>query len=116
MKRLTSWLAVGVCAVLLGFAFTPKAIAQDTSEQSSFNLTQPLDVGGTVLQPGDYQIKVVPLSGNRDMLQVTNADGTKVITTLLSIPHSEGPSGVQIRPPPDTQDLVCAKHTGPRRP
>jgi hypothetical protein len=96
MKRLTSWLVVGMCAALLGFAFAPKANAQGTVEQSSFTLTEPLDVGGTILQPGDYQIKVVLLQGNRNMLRVMNADGTQLITTVLSIPHQEGPGAVQV--------------------
>jgi hypothetical protein len=59
-------------------------------------LTEPLDVGGTILQPGDYQIKVVRLQGNRNILRVTNADGTELLATVLSIPHPEGPGGVQI--------------------
>ncbi len=96
MKRLTSWLVAGMCAALLGFVFAPKATAQGTVEQSSFTLTEPLDVGGTVLQPGDYQIKVVLLQGNRNMLRVMNADGTQLIATVLSIPHQEGPGAVQI--------------------
>ena len=96
MKKVTSWLAVGVCTAVLGFALAPKASAQGTVEQSSFTLTEPLDVGGTVLQPGSYQINVVLLQGNRNMLRVMNADGTHLITTVLSIPHQERPDAEQI--------------------
>lgn len=96
MKRLGSWLVVGMCAALLGLALAPKANAQGTVEQSSFNLTEPLDIGGTILQPGDYQIKVVLLQGNRNLLRVVNADGTKVLGTVLSVPHQEGPGAVKI--------------------
>ena len=96
MKRLMSWLVVGACAILLGLILTRNVNGQGPVENASFTLTEPLDVGSTILQPGDYQIKVVLLQGNRDLLQVTNADGTKIIATLLSIPHPEGPGGVQI--------------------
>jgi hypothetical protein len=96
MNKLTSWLAVAVCTVALGFALAPPAKAQGTVEQSSFTLTEPLDVGGTVLQPGTYQIKVVLLQGNRNMLRVMNADGTQLITTVLSIPHQEAPGAEQV--------------------
>ena len=96
MKRRTIWLGVGICAVLLGFVFTANVNGQGTVENAPFTLTEPLDVGGTILQPGDYRIKVVPLQGNRNLLQVTNADGTHIFATLLSIPHAEGPGGVQI--------------------
>ena len=76
MKRLTSCLAVGICVVLLGFVFTANASGQGTVEKASFTLTEPLDVGGTILQPGDYQITVVRLQGDRNMLRVTNPNGT----------------------------------------
>jgi len=85
-----------MCVALLGFAFTPKANAQGTVEKANFTLTEQLDVGGTILQPGDYQIRVVRLQGNRNMLRVLTGDGTKLLTTVLSIPHPEGPGGVQI--------------------
>lgn len=98
MKRLTSWLAASFCAALVGSFLTANANAQGgpKNEQANFTLTEPLDVGGTILQPGTYQIAVVRLEGNRNMLRVSNADGTKLLTTVLSIPHPEGPGSVQI--------------------
>jgi hypothetical protein len=95
MTKVTSWLAVAMCTLLLGVVFTATANGQ-TNEKAYFNLTEPLDVGGTILQPGDYQIKVIPLRSNRNLLQVTSADKAKLFATLLSIPHAEGPGGVQI--------------------
>jgi len=96
MKSLTSWLAVGLCIVLLGFVAATTASAQNTDERAFFNLTEPLDVGGTILQPGNYKIRVVPQRWDRNLLQVWSADETKLFTTLLSVPHPEGPTGVQI--------------------
>jgi len=99
MKRRTSCLAIGLCTVLLGVALATTANAQSmggTHEQGLINLTEPLDVGGTVLQPGDYNIIVVPGRLNRNMLQVWNADATELLTTLLSVPHVEGPSEVRV--------------------
>jgi hypothetical protein len=95
MKRFASWFAVAVCTLVLGVVVTGNASAQ-TVEKSFFVLTEPLDVGGTILQPGDYQIKVIPLQSNRNLLQVTGADKTKIYATLLSIPHAEGPGGVKV--------------------
>jgi len=96
MKGVTSWLVAGMCTAVLGLAVAPAANAQGTVEQSSFTLTEPLDVGGTILQPGDYQIKVVLGQGNRNLLRVMNADGTQLLCTVLSIPHPEGPGAVKI--------------------
>lgn len=96
MKRVTSWLAVTMGVAVLGFALAPNVNGQGTVEQSTFTLTEPLDVGGTILQPGDYQIKVVLLQAHRNLLQLTSADGTKQLATVLSIPHPEGPGAAQV--------------------
>jgi hypothetical protein len=87
MKKLMSCLAVGAFATLLGVASAPVASAQSEPQQSTIVLTEPLDVGTVTLQPGTYLIKVVLIDSNRDMLQVTNTDQTKVFTTVLSRPH-----------------------------
>ncbi len=96
MKKLTSWLTMGLFAVLLGVVVTVNANAQETGEDAVFTLTEPLDVGGTILQPGSYQIKVVPLHWNRDLLQVRSADLMKLHANVLTVPHQEGPEGVQV--------------------
>jgi len=99
MKTRTSWLAVGLGAVLLGGALTTTAIAEtpgETSEQGFLQVTAPLDVGGTILQPGDYNISVIPGRWDRNILQVWNTDRSELFTTILTVPHKEGPTGVQV--------------------
>ncbi len=96
MKRLMSCLAVGMCTALLGGALTVSAGGLSTPETGLLNVTEKLDVGGTILEPGEYQIKVVPSRLDRNLLQVTSTDGRKLFATLLSVPHTEGPAGQQI--------------------
>lgn len=96
MKRLMSCLAVGMCSALLGGALTVSAGGLSTPETGLLNVTEKLDVGGTILEPGEYQIKVVPSRLDRNLLQVTSTDGRKLFATLLSVPHTEGPAGQQI--------------------
>lgn len=96
MRKLTSCLVVGLCAVLFGFVFTADANGQGTPEKSFFTVTEPLDVGGTILQPGEYQIKVIPLLGNRNLLQIKSADASTLFATLLSVPHTEVPGAVRV--------------------
>ena len=91
MKRLASLLIVGLCVALCGVVFSPDAVAQGIREKSLFTVTEPLDVGGTILQPGEYKIKVIPRTANRNMLQVRSADSETLFATLLSIPHTEAP-------------------------
>jgi hypothetical protein len=86
MKKLLSCLALGTFVTLLGVASAP-AYAQGDRENSTFNVTEPIDVGGFVLPPGTYLIKVVLLSSNRNMIQVTNEDQSKVFASVLATPH-----------------------------
>jgi hypothetical protein len=87
MKKLMTCLALGTFATLLGIVSAPVAYAQSDKENSTFTVTEPLDVGGFTLQPGTYLIKVVMLASDRNSIQVTNVEQTKVFATVLSTPH-----------------------------
>jgi hypothetical protein len=82
-----TFLALGTFATLLGVVSAPVANAQSDRENSTFTITEPVDVGGFTLQPGTYLIKVVMLASNRNMIQVTNEDQTKVFASVLATPH-----------------------------
>ena len=87
MKNLMRGLALGAFAAFLVAAYASRATAQIETEKTLFTLTDPMDVGGTVLEPGTYRIKVVELSFNRNLVQVTNVAGTKVVAAVLATPH-----------------------------
>lgn len=87
MKKLMKRLAIGTSALLLGAAATPVAYAQSERENSTFTTTEVIDVGGFTLQPGTYLIKVVMLASNRNTIQVTNVEQTKVFANVLATPH-----------------------------
>jgi hypothetical protein len=82
MKSSTRFLVTGVLALLVCVS----AIAQ-TPEASPLPVTEPLDVGGTILQPGNYLIRVAPTRSDRDTIQVLSADGKEVLVTVRSVPH-----------------------------
>ena len=88
MKKLKTLIALGAFATLLGVASAPVASAQGEFENSTFTVTEPVDVGGFTLQPGTYLIKVVLLSSNRNMIQVTNEAQSKVFASVLATPHA----------------------------
>jgi hypothetical protein len=94
MRAVTRLLALTACVVIFGMVAAPNAMAT-IPEGSYLRLAQPLDVGGTILQPGVYVIKVLPSIGNRNLLQVTNEDQSKVFATVLSIPHAIGATNDQ---------------------
>lgn len=87
MKNLMRGLALGTLAAFLGVAYTPAATAQINTEKSLFTLAEPMDVGGFVLEPGTYRIKVVELDSDRNVVQVTNETGSRVFATVLATPH-----------------------------
>src|SRR5262249_4252343 len=80
--RTAAALAVAVC-----LAPAVPAHAQIEREKSVFVLEQPMEIGAYVVPPGSYMIKVVKLSYNRNVVQVTTPDGRKVVASALATPH-----------------------------
>lgn len=89
MRSFNKLLALASMVLALG-AFTVPAAFAAPSESSPIHLSTPLDVGGTILEPGDYVIHVLPSDANSNLLRVTSPDGSEVFTTVLSIPHARG--------------------------
>jgi len=87
MKTLTRLLLMSALIFVIGVISAPNAIAQ-IAETSFLRVAEPLDVGGTVLEPGTYVIRVLPGYTNRNLLQITNEDRSKIFATVLSSPHA----------------------------
>ncbi len=91
MKKTIGWLLAGTSMAMIlaaaGIAGSQQASAQQPTNAAELYVGEPLDVGGTMLQPGTYRIEVVRLEENRNMLQVKSEDGMTLYTTVLSIPH-----------------------------
>ena len=90
MKKLMTCLALGTFVALA--AASAPAYAQSDRENSTFTVTEPVDVGTFTLQPGTYLIKVVLLESNRNLIQITNEDQTKVFASVLATPHAIVPN------------------------
>ena len=87
MRSTSQLLAVGALALLISVP----AFAQ-TPESSILPVTEPLDVGGTILQPGTYAIRVLPSFTGRNKVQVTSPDLQTVYATVLTVPHPLEPN------------------------
>jgi hypothetical protein len=85
MKLVKNLLVLSAFTIIFGGIFATAAIAQNPTG-SSLRLEQPLEIGGTVLEPGVYMITVVP-GDRRDVLKVTGEDGEKTFATVLTTPH-----------------------------
>lgn len=88
MKNLMRLMRFGVLALLIS---APMAFAQ-TPEVSTLPVDEPLDVGGTILQPGVYTIRVVPTQGDRNRVQITSPDMKTIYATVLTVPHDLEPN------------------------
>lgn len=91
MKAMTRFLLSSALVVVFGSIATVDAIAQ-IPETSYLRINEPLDVGGNLLQAGTYVIRVLPGYTNRNLLQITNEERTRIFATVLSIPHAYSPA------------------------
>ncbi|HEU4521063.1 MAG TPA: hypothetical protein VFT12_03610, partial [Thermoanaerobaculia bacterium] len=87
MRSTLRFMAVSALALMISVP----AFAQ-TPEASVLPVTEPLDVGGTILQPGTYTIRVLPSFSDRNKVQVTSMDGQTVYATVLTVPHPLEPT------------------------
>jgi hypothetical protein len=109
MKKLMTLLALGTFAALV--AAQAPAYAQSYVENSTFTVTEPVDVGSFTLQPGTYLIKVVLLESNRNLIQITNEDQTKIFASVLATPHAIVPNEAA----PTTRFVYYAAAPGQRK-
>lgn len=86
MNQSTKLVFLGVLVAFLVAPLVP-GLAQ-IPENSPLILDEPTDIGGAVLSPGVYHIRVVPLNTTRNILQVMSEDKSKVMATVLSVPHA----------------------------
>lgn len=58
----------------------------DDAWRTPLHVSAPLEIPGMTLQPGDYIVKVIDTKETRKVVQFTNADESKVLTTVMAMP------------------------------
>lgn len=91
MKTMWRLMVLSTLAVAIGLVSAPTAFAQIPEVSTLPVVGEPLDIGGTILQPGTYQIRVVTRS-SRNFVQVTGVDGNEIFATVLTVPHALPPT------------------------
>jgi len=84
MKRLL--LAVASIA-LLGMGLAPSARADEWNKRTTLKISEPVQVPGKILAPGEYVIKLLSSPSDRHIVQIFNAAETELQTTILAIPN-----------------------------
>lgn len=86
MKVLNN-VCLAFCLGTVLVALSPRARADQWNKKTVITVNQPLDISGTVLQPGKYVLQLADSVADRHIVRVLNADGTKVEATILAIPY-----------------------------
>ena len=80
---------------LLGLALIQSVWSQAMRAQDNFRdkatkvtVTEPMQVPGTVLAPGEYVFRLNDSNANRHIVQIFDKDETKLITTIQAIPNA----------------------------
>src|SRR3989454_6491537 len=80
-------LSMVLCLVVVCLTLAATAMASDSDKKTIITTNQPLEISGKVVLPaGKYVMKLVDLPGSRNVVQVFNADETKLYAMVMGIP------------------------------
>ena len=71
---------------LLGASSLCPLQAAEWDKQTVFTIAQALHIGGTLLNPGQYVLKLADANSGRDVVQIFSADGERLKAIVLAIP------------------------------
>src|SRR5579884_2709392 len=86
MNRLKA-LAIATGFGLFGAMLVPNARADQWNKRTILTVNEPIQVPGTVLQPGKYVMKLMDSPSDRHIVQIFNATEQHLITTVLALPN-----------------------------
>jgi hypothetical protein len=74
-----------LAATVLGAAVLPSARADESNKKTIVTFSQAVEVPGKVLPAGTYTFQLMDSPADRHIVQIFNADGSQIITTVLAI-------------------------------
>jgi hypothetical protein len=119
--KLLKGIGTGLCVTVLCLVATPKAKAGEQDSKTVVNFAVPVEVpgvGAQTLPAGTYLFKALDSSPDRDIIQISNQDGTHVFATFLGVPNSrlKAPDLITVmfsnRPAADPQALKAWFYPG----
>jgi hypothetical protein len=72
---------------VLGLVSASSARADEWDKKTILTFSQPFEIPGHVLPAGTYMFKLNDTMSDRHVVQVFNADGSKIFATILAIPN-----------------------------
>ena len=74
--------------------FIPSLRADEEDKKTVITFSEPVQVPGMTLPAGTYTFKLADSDSDRNIVQIFNADGTKLITTIMAISNERlNPTG-----------------------
>lgn len=83
-------LAAIATVAALGLAMGPaatRAKADQWDKKTILTVNQPIQVRNTYLEPGTYVFKLLESQSNRHVVQIFNADQSRIIDTVMAVPN-----------------------------
>jgi hypothetical protein len=74
-----------LAATVLGAAVLPSARADEWNKKTVVTFNQAVEVPGKILPAGTYTFQLLDSPSDRHIVQIFNADGSQIITTVLAI-------------------------------
>jgi hypothetical protein len=79
---------------VLGLLGMPQARADEWNKRTTMTFKEPVEIPGTVLEPGTYVFKLMDSTADRHIVQIFNSDESKLFATILAIPdYRRNPTG-----------------------
>jgi len=83
----SKWFTVTLCLVVLCVLTAPSLMIADQSDKATkLTFSEPVEVPGQVLPAGTYWFTLADNVSDRNIVQIWNADRTRLVTTILAIP------------------------------
>lgn len=74
-----------LATIFFGAAMLPSARADEWNKKTIVTFSQSVEVPGKVLPAGTYTFKLLDSPADRHIIQIFDADGTHLVTTILAI-------------------------------
>jgi len=75
------------CLGLAGSLLVIRAQADQWDKKTILTVNQPIQVTDTLLEPGQYVLKLADSNSDRHIVQIFNSDQSHIIDTVLAIPN-----------------------------
>jgi len=79
---------VAICGLTIATGLVVfRAQADQWDNKTTLTIDQPVQITNTLLEPGQYVLKLADSASNRHIVQIFNGDQSKIIDTVLAIPN-----------------------------